>query len=156
MDRHLELNMDTQTEAKGIEIGTETLKDLNIARKWAMFLAIIGFIVLGLFIILGLIAGTFLKTFGGGESISGIPESLIFISYIILALVYFFPVMYLFRFSKFTSRAILSLDRKYLDKAIKNLKLYFAYIGILIIIILSFYIVVLIVAGSSIAFLKGL
>jgi hypothetical protein len=41
-------------------------------------------------------------------------------------------------------------------KAIKNLKSCFVYIGVLIIIILSLYIVVLIVAGSSMAFLKGL
>jgi hypothetical protein len=121
-----------------------------------MFLAIISFILVGLFTIIGLIAGTFLKTFSGGEKNIGIPDSLVYIPLIAMAIVYFFPVLFLFRFSKFRHRAILAFDKAMLHKAIKNLKYYFAYIGILIIVIFSIYIVVLIVAGSSIAFLKGL
>jgi hypothetical protein len=148
--------METPAEAQKIEIGPDTLKHLNTARKWAMFLAIISFILVGLFTIIGLIAGTFLKTFSGGDKNIGIPDSLVYIPLIAMAVVYFFPVLFLFRFSKFSHRAILTFDKAMLHKAIKNLKYYFAYIGILIIVIFSIYIVVLIVAGSSIAFLKGL
>jgi hypothetical protein len=107
-------------------------------------------------IVIGLIAGTFLTAFNSGEKGLGIPESLLFVPVLLLAVIYFFPVLFLFRFSKHTSHAILTLDKLEFHKAIKNLKYYFAYIGILIIIILSLYIVVLIVAGSSMAFLKGL
>ena len=121
-----------------------------------MFLAIISFILLGLVSIIGLIAGTFLKTFSGGEKNLGIPDSLVYIPLIAMGVIYFFPVLFLFRFSKFSHKAILTFDKLLLHKAIKNLKYYFAYIGILIIVIFSLYIVVLIVAGSSIAFLKGL
>jgi hypothetical protein len=121
-----------------------------------MFLAIIGFIFLGLFIIIGLIAGTFLTAFNSGEKGLGVPESLMFVPVLLLAAIFFFPILFLFRFSKHTSHAIQNLDKLRLHKAIKNLKYYFAYIGILLIIILSLYIVVLIVAGSSLAFLKGL
>jgi hypothetical protein len=147
--------MDTP-ELQKIEIGPETLKHLNTARKWAMFLAIISFILLGLVTIIGLIAGTFLKIFSGGEKSLGVPDTLMYIPLIAMALIYFFPVLFLFRFSKFSHRAILNFDTKMFHKAIKNLKYYFAYIGILIIVIFSIYIVVLIVAGSSIAFLQGL
>ena len=147
--------MDTP-ESQKIEIGPDTLKHLNTARKWAMFLAIISFILLGLISIIGLIAGTFLNAFSGGENSLGISDSLVFIPLIAMALVYFFPVLFLFRFSKFSHKAILTFDKEVLHKAIKNLKYYFAYIGILIIVIFSLYIVILIVAGSSIAFLKGL
>ena len=121
-----------------------------------MFLAIIGFIFLGLFIIIGLIAGTFLTAFNSGEKGLGVPESLMFVPVLLQAAIFFFPVLFLFRFSKHTSHAIQNLDKLRLHKAIKNLKYYFAYIGILLIIVLSLYIVVLIVAGSSLAFLKGL
>ncbi len=141
--------METPTENKKIEIEQSTLKQLNTTRKWAMFLAIIGFIFLGIMIVVGLIAGTFLKAFGSGDNSFGISDSLMFIPVILLGLIYFFPVLFLFRFSKYISRAIQNLDKLQFHKAIKNLKFYFAYIGILIIIVLSIYIVILIVAGSS-------
>jgi hypothetical protein len=148
--------METPIENKKIEIEPETLKHLNATRKWAMFLAIIGFIFMGLMIVIGLIAGTFLTAFNSGEKGLGIPESLMFVPVLLLAVIYFFPVLFLFRFSKHTSHAIQTLDKLAFHKAIKNLRYYFAYIGILIIIIFSLYVVVLIVAGSSMAFLKGL
>jgi hypothetical protein len=148
--------METPLENKKIEIEQETLKHLNTTRKWAMFLAIIGFIILGLIVIIGLIAGTFLTAFNSGGKDLGIPESLMFVPILLLAVIYFFPVLFLFRFSKHTSHAVQTLDKLEFHKAIKNLKSCFVYIGVLIIIILSLYIVVLIVAGSSMAFLKGL
>lgn len=148
--------MEAPIENKRIEIEPDTLAHLNTARKWAMFLAIIGFIFLGLLIVIGLIAGTFLTTFNSGEKGLGIPESLLFVPVLLMAVIYFFPVLFLFRFSKHTSHAVLTLDNLEFHKAIKNLKYYFAYIGILLIIVLALYIVVLIVAGSSLAFLKGL
>jgi hypothetical protein len=148
--------METNLENRKIEIENETLKYLNTARKWAMFLAIIGFIFLGLIIVIGLIAGTFLTAFNSGEKSLGIPESLMFIPVLLVALLYFFPVLFLFRFSKHTSHAIQTLDKMEFHKAIKNLKSYFAYIGIMIIIVFTFYIAVLIIAGTSMAFIKGL
>ena len=148
--------METPLENKKIEIEQETIKHLNTTRKWAMFLAIIGFIILGLIVIVGLIAGTFLTAFNSGGKDLGIPESLMFVPILLLAVIYFFPVLFLFRFSKHTSHAVQTLDKLEFHKAIKNLKSFFVYIGVLIIIILSLYIVVLIVAGSSLAFLKGL
>jgi hypothetical protein len=148
--------MEAPPETRKIEIEHETLKHLNTTRKWAMFLAIIGFIFLGLVLIIGIIAGTFMTAFSTGEKDLGIPDSLMFIPVILLVVIYFFPVLFLFRFSKHTSRAIQNLDKQALHKGVKYLKLYFAYVGILIILVLSIYIAVLIVAGSSMAFLKGL
>jgi hypothetical protein len=148
--------MASPSEYKRIEVEQDTLAHLNTARKWAMFLAIMGFIFLGLAVIIGLLAGTFLTAFSTGQKGLGIPESMMFIPVILLGAIYFFPVLFLFRFSKHTLHAINTLDKMAFHKAIKNLKAYFAYIGILIIIILTLYIVVLVVAGSSMAFLKGL
>jgi magnesium-transporting ATPase (P-type) len=148
--------METPTENIKLEIEQSTLKQLNTARKWAMFLAIIGYIFLGIMIVVGVLAGTFLKTFSSGENNFGISDSLMFIPIILIAAVYFFPVLFLFRFSKYTSKAIKSLDKLIFHKAIKNLKYYFAYIGILLIIVMSLYFIILIIAGSSVAFLKGL
>jgi hypothetical protein len=148
--------METPTENRVIEISAQTLNQLNKTRKWAMFLAIIGFIFLGMIIVMGLIAGTFFKIFNSGSADMGIPESLMFLPVIAVAVIYFFPVLFLFRFSKHTALAIATFDKLELHKAIKNLKLYFAYIGIVIIIVFIIYFSVLVIAGSSVAFLKGL
>jgi len=144
------------TENNYIEIDKDTLAHLNAARKWAMFLAIMGFIFLGLMVIIGLLAGTFLSAFSTGEKGLGIPESLMFIPIVVLGAIYFFPVLFLFRFSKHASHAVSTMNKAELHKAVRNLKAYFAYIGVLIIIMLTLYIVILVVAGSSMAFLKGL
>ena len=148
--------MEANLETRKIEIGEKTLKCLNTIRKWTMFIAVIGFIFLGLLLIIGIVAGTFLTAFKSGTSGTGIPEPLVYLIYLVLAVVYFFPVMYLFRFSKLTAKAVQTLGKEELHKAFKALKAYFVYLGVIIIIGLSLYVVALIVAGSSIAFIKGL
>jgi hypothetical protein len=143
-------------EKRKIEIEEKTLKNLNTTRKWTMFLAIMGFIILGLIIAVGLLAGTFLTIFNSGVKVPGVPESLIFLPILLVALIYFFPVLFLFRFSKHAGNAIQTLDKEELYKAIRSLKSYFVYIGVLIIIVLSGYITLLIFAGTSMSFLKGI
>ena len=78
-----------------------------------------------------------------------------FVIFLVLAAVYFFPILFLFRFSKHTAHAVHTLNTHELHKAFQNLKSYFVFLGVLIIIVLSFYIVALIVAGTSMVFLKG-
>jgi hypothetical protein len=148
--------MGTFLENRKIEIEHETLKNLNITRKWTMFLAIVCFIFLGLFIVIGVIAGTFLSAFNSGNTGLGIPESLMFIIFLVLIVICFFPILFLFRFSKHTAKAVQTINKEELHKAFKNLKSYFVYFGILMILVLSIYVVVLIVKGTSMAFLKGL
>jgi hypothetical protein len=147
--------METTTETKKIEIDHEIISNLNSTRKWTMFLAILGFIFLGFIIVFGLIAGTFLSTFKSNEVNLGIPESLMIILFIVIAAIYFFPVYFLFQFSRHTSKAVETLDKQDLNKAVKNLKAYFTYIGIMAIVVISIYIMAIIIAGASMSFLKG-
>jgi ABC-type multidrug transport system fused ATPase/permease subunit len=132
--------MENADEVRKIEIDEKTLKYLNTSRKWAMFLAIIGFIILGLFLIIGLIAGTFLTVFNLGSKDLGVPESFMFVPVLILAIGY----------------AVQTLDKEQLHKALRSLKSYFVYVGILIIVVILCYVTMLILAGPSLTFLKGL
>lgn len=147
--------MDSNPEIRKIEIGQETLKHLNTLRKWTMFLAVSGFIFLGLIITLGLITGTFLTAFSNSDKMPGIPDALVYAAFITVTLVIFFPILFLFRFSKHTAKAVLTHDRKEMHIAIKYLKRYFIYIGVLLIVIFSAYIASIILAGTSAAFLRG-
>jgi Na+/phosphate symporter len=148
--------METTPEIRKIEIDDKILKHLNIIRRWAMFLAVTGFIILGLVIVIGLIAGTFLAVFNLSQNGSGFPESLMFIPVLLLGIVYFFPGLFLFRFSKHSQHAIKTLDKKELQKAFRSLKSYFVYTGVLILLALFCYVALIIFEGTSISFLKGL
>jgi sterol desaturase/sphingolipid hydroxylase (fatty acid hydroxylase superfamily) len=109
-----------------------------------------------LLLVIGLIAGTFLSAFKTGNAGLGIPESMVLIIIFALSIVYFFPVFFLFRFSNHTANAVHSLNKEELRKAFRNLKLYFMYLGVLLIIIMIMYVAALIFTGTSLGFLKGL
>jgi hypothetical protein len=148
--------MENATEIRKIEIEQDTLKDLDTTRKWSMFIAILGFIFIGLIVTIGLFAGVFLSVFkSSGTGGLGIAESLVFIPLLLVAVIYFFPVLYLFRFSKHTSEAVRKLDKQELHKAFKNLRRYYVYTGIVVIVVLVIYVVAFVIAGASMSFLKG-
>lgn len=146
--------MENTAEIRKIEIEKETLNDLNTTRKWTMFLAILGFILIGIIVIGGLVTGLFLSVFKTQNSNIGITESLLFVVFIVIAVIGFFPYFFLFRFSKHTSSAVKNLDKQELHIAFKNLKTYYVYIGILMIILISIYVIAVITAGTSLFFLK--
>jgi hypothetical protein len=149
------MHMDSNPEFKNIEIGQDTLKHLNTLRKWTMFLAVSGFIFFGLIIILGLIAGTFLTAFNQSNKAQGIPDAVVIAAFAAFALINFFPIFFLFRFSKHTSHAVAAHDKKEMHIAIKNLKRFFIYIGVLLIVVITVYLATLVVAGRSAAILHG-
>lgn len=164
--------MENSPENRKIEIDQESLGYLDITRKWTMFFAILGFIFLGIMLVLGLVAGSFMSLFSSkmaglsgmegmegmetAKAAGGIASIFVFIILLIFAVIYFFPLLYLLRFSKHTKNAVANLDANEMRLGFKNLKSYWKYIGILIIILLSFYLLVLIFAGSSLALLSGL
>jgi hypothetical protein len=147
--------MENSPETKKIELGQDILRHLNITRKWTMFLSITGFIFLGLLVILGIITGTFLTAFNLSDKIPGMPDAVLMALVFGVALVCFFPVLFLYRFSKYTSVALATYDRGALHKALKYLKLYFVYVGILLIVVITVYLAGIIIAGTSAAFIKG-
>lgn len=153
-NKHKELSMETSRENKKFEIGPEIVKHLNATRKWSRFLAVLGFIVLGLLTILGLITGTFLSVFSTGQSGLGIPESIMIMLFAVAVILFFFPGLFLYKFSKYTDQAVKTSEKRFFLKAFMYMRLYFMSIGILIITCLVAYLVTLIVSGSSVTFLK--
>ncbi len=137
------------------EVTPITEKNLNIARKWAMFLAVVGFIIFGLMIFLGIITGAFLSAFKSEDVTLGIPENLIAVIFIIFLFIYFLLVLYLFRFSKSARDAIQNHDRKKLEKTFRYLRKFFTCTGILVITAILVYMLILILSGASLSLPKG-
>ena len=148
--------MENIPEVRKIEIGPDTLRNLKATRRWTMFLSVSGFIFLGLILMLGIITGTFLTAFSHSDKIPGVPDVLLIGSFIGLALIVFFPILFLFRFSKHTSNAVAALDGKELYKAVKYLKLFFLFIGIFLILMVLAYFSAILVFGFSTSLFKGL
>lgn len=147
--------METSPEERKLEIGPDTLRNLNTIRIWTTFLSVLGFILIGLFIIAGIATGMFLTSFSTTKATLGIPESMVIILLFVAGAISLFPVVFLFRFSKNIRDAVQNNDQQKLDRGIRNLKKYFTFIGILVIIAITVYAVGLIYAGASMSFLKG-
>jgi len=126
--------------------------------KWAKFLSIVGFITSGLLIVLGLFIGTILSSMSAAGSGYGTRPSIIgsgaisFI-YMLIAILYFFPCLYLFRFSAKMIRALLTNEQEILNESFEQLKSCFRYVGILTIITFSIY-AMFIVALMAVAMMR--
>ena len=113
---------------------------LSETAKWAKFLAIVGFVMCGIFAIIGIFAGSFMaKAFGSIGSDSGYRGILVTLIYIGGAAIYFLPCLFLFHFANKMLKALRQNDQFYLTASFKNLKSCYKYMGILMIIVLSLY-----------------
>lgn len=146
--------MDNNPDKSKIELELETLADLDRIRKWTMFLAVLGFIGIGAFLVIGLFTGVFLAVFNKGDSASSYPVWLVFIIIISTSVLCFFPVLFIFRFSKFISSAFKSENKNEIKNAFKNLRSYFTYTGVVVIALLVIYVVAFLAMGSWISFPK--
>ena len=125
---------------------------LNETAKWAKFFAILGFIFCGLIVCAAFFAGSIMSTFSGmnryGSETTGaasvIGGAFLAVFYILFALLYFFPCLYLFRFATKMKTALRTNDQEQLATSFKNLKACFRFMGILTIVILSIYVLALI------------
>ena len=72
-----------------------------------------------------------------GPAIGGSPLSIIPLFFVLL--LYFFPAYYLFKFSRYSKNAIRYKSNSDLNLALKYLKYYYRFLGILLIVVISFY-----------------
>jgi hypothetical protein len=75
----------------------------------------------------------------GDSGVSAIGGGFIGVFIIIMSLIMFFPALYLWNFSSKIRKALNNNDQPLLTEALKNLKSFFKFYGILLIVVLSFY-----------------
>ena len=145
----------------GLGVDPESKAHLAEVARWARFLAIVGFVMCGLIVLAGFFAGSLMSSmtsryptgFGRAYRMNSSMSTMISVLYILFAILYFFPCLYLFRFANFMKAAIASEDQENLNKSFLNLKAMFKFVGILTIIIISLYVLAIIFAviGASMA-----
>ncbi|TRZ43769.1 DUF5362 family protein [Robertkochia solimangrovi] len=133
--------MDNQPNInEGLALTHKSIDFLKEVAKWGKFLAIVGFIGIGLMVILAFFYGAifaFMPNYDDAMMAAG--GSVFTIVYLVLAVIYFFPVYYLFKFSEKLKGALNGNDSMMLQDGFEFLKKQFKYVGILMIVMLSLY-----------------
>lgn len=138
---------DIETEKK-VVFSDIILKNINKTRKWTLFLSLLGSILAGVYVIFGIVTGTIISLFSASDSGPGLSEFLMISVLAILALAGFIPVIFLFRFSKFAGEAVKTGTLSDFEKAFKNLKRFFAYLGYLALAAIILYLASFIFSGT--------
>jgi len=125
-----------------MQLSDQAKKYLLEACKWANFIAIFGFIAIGLLIIMSFSIGSILANLPEG-SLGGISPKFFSFFYLIAAGIYFIPVFFLFQFGQKTKQALLEDDHNLLTFGLKKLKSHYKFIGVLIIIFIVFYLLLI-------------
>ena len=135
--------LDDNFTTSGVQITEEIKAYLYEMAKWGKFLSIMGFIFIG-FMAFGVLSLLFV----GGTALAGLDEfgaagglgfGFIAILYGLMIVLYFFPTLYLYRFSDKVKIALNTDDQITLSEGFKNLKSLFKFWGIFTAILLGFY-----------------
>lgn len=122
---------------KSIELNENSINHLNETRKWTLFFSILGFVGMGI----GLIVFPILLLTSKSQKDSEV--FMLSIGPIILfTVLYFFPILYLYRFSSNSRKALINSDTALLEDALNYLKRHFRFIGAITIIILFIYFII--------------
>jgi hypothetical protein len=127
------------------------IRYLNQARKWTHFLSILGFITTGIIVIVALFLSSILDMFSGMDSGYGVSDlgsigtGTVTVFYLVLAIIYFFLSLYLYRFSIRIKAAVHEQNSALLEDGLKNLKSYWKLTGVLTALILSIYFLFLLI-----------
>ena len=123
-----------------------SLQHLSETRKWARFLAIVGFVLLGLTALIV----PFVGLISGMAGHAGIGFFTVIPALFILVL-YFFPIYYLYKFSSYAKIAEQQMDALAYEMAFKYLKKHYRFIGILLLVVLVLYVIIGLVAALGLA-----
>ncbi len=143
MNDELEM-LDSPNELNKFVVSNISIGFLKETAKWAKLLSIIGFVSIGLFVVGGVVFSPFISYYTSFTMSSAV--------FIIIGLIYFFPTLYLYKFSIRTKKAINSRSSPELELAFENLKSYYKFKGIFTIISITIYLIIFILSVFSGAF----
>lgn len=116
---------------------------LKETARWTKFLAILGFVGIGLMVL-----GSLVMLFAPSSLMSNgdFPfggKIFMMLLYLAFAVLYYFPISYLYQFSENTKKAIENNDNNAVRDAFEFLKSHYKFMGILTIILLAFYAIII-------------
>ncbi|MEM0543257.1 DUF5362 family protein [Flavobacterium sp. j3] len=134
-----------EQQNNGFQLEDAAKDYLRESAKWSMFLAILGFIGIGFLALLAIIMTGAASMMPETPGPFGKMRGLISLIYLVFAILYLFPIYYLFKYADNTKKAINSGNTALLTSAFSNLKSHHKFLGIASIIIIALYILAAIV-----------
>jgi hypothetical protein len=124
----------------GLRITPPAAAYLREAARWGKFLAIVGFVVIGFVGLMAIFAGAFMGAMmdGAEGGVGFFSSGFLTVFYLLIALLYFFPVLYLYRFASKVQQGLNLQSEAEVNEAFKNLKSLLKFIGVLTIVMLAF------------------
>lgn len=140
--------MESDQNLLNSELQIDTIAHAHLAEtaKWCNFLSIVGFVLSVILAIAALFMGTILGNLSNNyrSSSSVIGAGFITVLYLLIAVLYFFMSLFLYRFASKMKAALHLNDQENLNNSFLNLKNLYKLMGILTIIYLSFLVLALI------------
>lgn len=144
------INSTDITSSEPLNVTEYSKRNLKEISRWTMFFSILGFVFIGLMVLAGFFMGSLIPKLSGQEESLPFPGFLFGIIYAFMGIIYFPPVLFLFKFTRGIRNALNNNNSGEMDQAFQNLKSHYRYIGILVAIILTIYIL----AGLILAILS--
>lgn len=137
------IEISNQSESS-FTISDEIKKYLLETSKWGKFLAIVGYVGMALLVLvaLGVMVGF---SFLNSDTEGTFPMAALGLVYILLAVLYYFPINYLYRFSVQMKEGLATDNNQSVTTGFENLKSLFKFMGIFTIIVLSIYALLLVI-----------
>lgn len=144
------------TENFDLKLNESSKEFLQEIAKWAYFLSIMGYIGIGLIVIVAIFAASIFATIGamtlGMGSLGSSIGIIMTVFYLLLGALYFFPVYYLNKFASNAKNALRENDTETLSTSLEYLKSHYKFIGIMMLIMMCLYglIIVFAIIGALI------
>ena len=122
----------------GLTVSPVTAGFLREIARWTKFLSVLGFVGIGLIVLVAFFTGAIFSVLPSAAEMP-FPPVFLTVIYLAVAALYFFPIYYLFKFSKNLSEALKQQNGSFLEGAFENLKSHYKFIGIMAVIMLSLY-----------------
>ena len=125
---------------------------LSTIRKWAKFISIVTFVMIGIMAMAGFFMGfafSMLDTMSYNQAMP-FPSFFFPVFYLVMAVIYFFPALYLYRFAQHLGNSLMMGSSEELTTSFHFLSKHYNFIGVLLLIsliLMGLMIIVAVIAG---------
>ncbi|MBS1589287.1 MAG: hypothetical protein JST52_06695 [Bacteroidetes bacterium] len=147
-------NYNQLNEEANLKIDQTVKAELLETARWTKFIAIIGFVFLGLLILGAIFVAAGISIVSEAASLGNSYGIAIILLYLMIAVLYFFPIRYLYRFSVLINPAIIYNRQEDFNRAMSYQRRMFKFIGILCIIVIGLYALIFVTALIGIGLSK--
>jgi hypothetical protein len=143
--------VDQEPEMETLIITEDIRSYIYESAKWSKFLSIVGFVATGFMVLVAFSAGGIISTMNSmvGEAnnpYAKLGAGALTVLLLLLALLYFYPSLLLFKYSSAAKKAVLFGDQPNLAVAMSKLKSFFKFWGVLAIVALGFNLLIILFA----------